>query len=182
MTRISPNLRTHSRSLTSSSESRRTSTETIFPTTLFTLPLELLTLLLTYLSTSDLIQFTNTCSQLHSLRNSTMALKISSYLRSRREDQENLLSSPSPDRLTLGPLTELNTSSQSDSPSPKFMFKTPVSVSTGSKRRSLTSDSSPSPLGLNTGPTTKTPLSSMEKKSKRRLRRLWDDSLIICVI
>ena len=163
MTRISPNLRTHSRTLTSSSERRRTSTETIFPTTLFTLPLELLTLLLTYLSTSDLIHFTNTCSQINSLRNSTMALKISSYLRSRREDQENLLStsSPSPGRLTLRPLTELNTSSQSDSP--KFIFNDPASFIFVKKvdikiiaiKRSISST-----------------LSSLERRSKRCLRRL----------
>ena len=169
MTKISPNLRTHSRICNLLGRE----IPDIFPTTtIVSLPSEVLTVFLTYLSTADLLNFTNTCSRLRSLRTAKTCCTILAYLRSRREDQENLSSSPSSDRLSVGPLRELNTSSQSDSPSPKYAFKTPILVVVGSQRRSGSSFPSPAIAEKEISQTSKTPLSSKEKKSKRRLRRL----------
>ena len=165
MTKISPNLRTHSR--ISTLLGRKIPVVNL-NTKLLSLPSELLTVFLTYLSTADLLNFTNTCCRFRSLRTAKTCRTILVYLRSRREDQENLLSSPSPDRPNVGPLRELNTSSQSDSPSPKYAFKTPILVTAGSQRRSSSSFSSPADISQ----TSKTPLSTKEKKNKRRLRRL----------
>ena len=123
MTKISPNLRTYSRI---PALLGKKIPDVNLNTTLLSLPSEVLSVFLTYLSTADLLNFTNTCSRLRSLRTAKTCSTILAYLRSRREDQENLLSSPSPDRLSVGPLRELNTSSQSDSPSPKYAFKTPI--------------------------------------------------------
>ena len=165
MPEISPNLRTHSRI---SALLGRKIPDVMLNTTLLSLPSEVLTVFLTYLSTADLLNFTNTCSRLHSLRTAKTCSSILAYLRSRREDQENLSSSPSPDRLSVGPLRELNTSSQSDSPSPTYAFKTLILMVAGSQRRRSSSFSSPADISQ----TSKTPLSSKEKKSKCRLRRL----------
>ena len=169
MTKISPNLRTHSRIYTLLG---RKIPDVNLNSTLLSLPSEVLTVFLTYLSTADLLNFTNTCSRLRILRTAKTCNKILTYLRSRRKDQENLLSSPSPDRLSVGPLRELNTPSQSDSPSPKYAYKTPISVVAGSQRRSSSSFSSPAIAEKDISQTSKTPLSSKEKKSKRRLKRL----------
>ena len=95
MTKISPNLRTHSRNC----KLLGRKFPDVFPiTTLLSLPSEVLTIFLTHLSTADLINFTNTCSRLRSLRTAKTCTTIMAYQRYRREDQENLLSSPSPDR------------------------------------------------------------------------------------
>ena len=165
MTKISPNLRTHSRIYTLLG---RTIPVVNLNTKLLSLPSELLTVFLTYLSTADVLNFTNTCCRFRSLRTAKTCRTILVYLRSRREDQENLLSSPSPDRPNVGPLRELNTSSQIDSPSPKYAFKTPILVIAGSQRRSSSSFSSSADISQ----TSKTPLSTKEKKNKHRLRRL----------
>ena len=176
MSRISPNLRTY----TSTSHHNPTKSSTYERSiNLFSLPVELISLLLTYLSTPDLINFTNMSSYFRSLRTSYHQDRISSYLRQRREDQENLSNTPSPDRLTTGPLRDLNNSSTGESPSPKYSFMTPhptrpsAGARNAMKRRS--SCSLTSPLSSNVElelPNSMTPLSSTEKKSRRRLRRL----------
>ena len=168
MTKLSPNLRFHSRIYTLLG---RKIPDVILNTALLSLPSEVLTVFLTYLSTADLLNFTNTCSRLRSLRTAKTCTTILAYLRYRREDHENLLSSPSPDRLSVGPLMETNTSSQSDSPSPKYAFKTPILVFAGSQRRSSSSFLS-AIAKKDISQTSKTPLSSKKKKSKRRLKTL----------
>ena len=124
MTKISPNLRTHSRISTLLG---RKIPYVILNTALLSLPSEVLTVFITYLSTADLLTFTNTCSRLCNLRTAKTCSILLAYLRSRREDQGNLISSPSPDRFSVEPLRETNTPSQSDSPSPMYAFKTPIS-------------------------------------------------------
>ena len=173
MTRISPNLRIYS----SKRRNRFGSSAVNSSTNLLSLPVELITMLLTYLSTPDLINFTNSSSSLRSLRTTLTSNQISSYLRGRREDQENLISTPSPDRISVGPLREVNSSSNSESPSPKYCFRTPVPtrLSAGERNaiRRRNSCSLTSPLSSTVVvevPKCMTPLSTAEKK--RRLRRL----------
>lgn len=176
MTRIVPNLMV----LTASSSPR-----------LSDLPPELLALLTSYLPTPDLINFTNTSRSLRNHRTAASSGRIAHYLTSRRHNQENLRTTlHSPDHLTVGPLRDLNSSSSSGSPSPSSSYRTysapssyrpPDSPSPSSyrtpvrlsqRRRNSCSLSTPVKNRLGDVTPLKTPRTTLEKKSRSRLRRL----------
>ena len=180
MSRIFPNLLTYPCTIARAVVPVPTS-----DTLLLSLPLELLSLLVTYLPVPDSLQFTNSSTLLRSLRTKHHSANIKLYLRSRRVDQENLSSSPSPDRVSVGsPLADRN-----NSPSPTSIFRTPfrtprrtTSSSSTNSVSSFTSSSFVSPpepmkqtrsvVVVATTAEFKTPRSSTEKRSKRRLSRL----------
>lgn len=160
----------------------------ISDTTLLDMPMEMLSLLLNYLPLPDLVNFTSTCTALRSLRTSNHRTSIANHSRSRRLNQENLRFAPemslnrtlsgsstdsspeTPRRVSTGALRDLNSSSSSDSPSPRF--GTPVPNTLLHRRRNSVCLGTPRRATIEELPVSKTPLSTLEKKSKRRLRRL----------